>query len=712
MTISTNHSPSTIKAKLSGRLPFLLLLLMMMADFGLLAGLALQRHNTFNSSALDLGYHDQVIWNTLQGRPYRFTLYRQDERARFWVDVPLDQIRDPDSLLSYHVEPLLALIAPIYWLWDDVRALLLLQAGVLTLGAWPAYNLGRRRLNHAWAGLAVAGLYLLAPARQAAALSDFHSVALAAPLFLLAFDALDRGKSRLFLLSSALCLIAREDTALVVIALALYAGLFRPRQRRPALLLAGGALVYLYLVTQVVMPYYNGLGGPTYLARYSQFGTSLREMVWNAFHQPQLYWDWLRRPDISAYLGGLLASGGWVALAAPEILVIALPVIALNALANTGWPSSGGAHYSVAIVPFLVAAAALGLARLGRCTVAIGAAIHSAIGRWGRSDQNTAGDAPARPYSSRLALLPSFSALGRFIPHPRTLLIVLALVVGLRFQIEQGVAPFSHRWTWPVPTAHDRLVADALTLIPPAVPVSAQAALYPHLSHRQQIYQFPTIADADYVVLDVTAQPAPLDSPAYFHHARLAMINPNFGPLAAGDGYLLLQRGAAKQSPLIDQFLTFTLAETAEIQQPLRADFGQALRLEGYTLTTLPIIDQRGPHLKLTTYWRALQTSPGHFRPIFAHTRPDGAIVYLQTELPLELYWRPSQEWQAGQLYQLTIPELVVLDNMAETLLAVIPTNADPADPAARLNIRPVSDSPPPHTVDSGRLLQLLELPQ
>ena len=96
-----------IKAKIQGRLAPLLLVILMVADFWLLAGLALLRHNTFNSSALDLGYHDQVVWNTLQGRPYRITLYRQDEHARFWVDVPLDQIRDPDSLLSYHVEPLL-----------------------------------------------------------------------------------------------------------------------------------------------------------------------------------------------------------------------------------------------------------------------------------------------------------------------------------------------------------------------------------------------------------------------------------------------------------------------------------------------------------------------------------------------------------------------------------------------------------------------------
>jgi uncharacterized membrane protein len=699
-----NRFLPALKTRWPDRLVPLLLVVLMVADFLLLAGLALQRHNTFNSNALDLGYHDQVIWNTLHGRPYRFTTYRQDERARFWIDVPLDQIRDRDTLLSYHVEPLLALIAPIYWLWDDVRVLLLLQAGALTLGAWPAYRLGRRRLGHAWAGLVVALLYLLAPARQAAALSDFHTVAFTAPLFLLAFDALDTGKTSLFLAAGLLCSIGREDTALIVVALALYAVLFYPRLRRPALVLAGGSLLYLALVTQVIMPYYNGLAGPTYLYRYNQFGANVREMAWNVFYQPQLYWDWLRRPDISAYLGGLLASGGWVALAAPEILAIALPVVMLNALANTGWPSSGGAHYSVVIVPFLVVAAAVGLARLSQWA--------EAIGRWRWSGPGSDLEARPQPQSSYLFLLSPVPATRLSPFHPTALLVVLALAAALYFQIEQGVAPFSRRWFWSAPDAHDRLAANILALIPPTARLSAQSDLYPHLAHRQAIYQFPTIDDAEYIVLDVTRRPAPLDYPGYFQNVRLALINPRFGPLAAGDGYLLLQHGAPKRFPLVDEFLSFTLAQPDEIEQPLPVNFGDALRLEGYTLTLLPLIDQRGPHVQITTFWRALRTPPGNLRPIFAYARDDGAIVYQQTELPFELYWRSTEEWQAGPLYKLSMPELRVVDDMAEALLAVGPAGGDPGDPAARLKILPLADSAPPETAGEGTLVRLLELPR
>ena len=540
---------------------------------------------------------------------------------------PSTRSATPNSLLSYHVEPLLLLIAPIYRLWDNAEALLILQAGVLTLGAWLAYRLGRRRLGSPWAGLAIALLYLLAPARQAAALSDFHTVALVAPLFLLALDALDTGKTGLFLGASALCLIGREDTAIIAIALAGYAAVFHPRLRRPALIFAGLSLLYLYVATRVIMPYYNGLAGPTYLYRYSHFGSSLREMAQNLFEQPQLYVNWLRQPDISAYLVGLLATGGLVALAAPEILAIVLPVVALNALANTGWPASGGAHYSVVQVPFLVVAAAVGLARLARWTAA-------AFDRRGRGDQHSSLAERPRSVSPNLPLLPNFHAAGPSIRRFAAPLVVLALVVAFFFQIEQGIAPFSQRWSWNPPNAHHRLGAEILELVPAEAPVSAQSPLYPHLSHRQEIYQFPTIDNAEYIVLDITNSPAPLDYPGYAHRVRNALANPDFGIVAAINGYLLLQRGAPPRISPAEEFLTFTLAQPDEIQQQLQANFGDALQLEGYSLTTLPVVDRaRATHpdhdLLASTACATWRPSPGSdlCQRRWGHNPPGNAVA-------------------------------------------------------------------------------------
>ena len=100
----------------------------------------------------------------------------------------------------------------------DVRATLWLQGLALALGAIPAYRLAQRRLGSPPAGLAFAMVYLLAPLGQWAAAADFHSVALAAPLLMLAIDALDAGEPRLFLVAGLLAASTKEEIGLLVAA--------------------------------------------------------------------------------------------------------------------------------------------------------------------------------------------------------------------------------------------------------------------------------------------------------------------------------------------------------------------------------------------------------------------------------------------------------------------------------------------------------------
>jgi hypothetical protein len=58
------------------------------------------------------------------------------------------------------------------------------------------------------------------------------------------------------------------------------------------------------------------------------------------------------------------------------------------------------------------------------------------------------------------------------------------------------------------------------------------------------------------------------------------------------------------------------------------------------------------------------------------------------------------------------MPELRVVDDMAEALLAVGSTGGDPDNPTARLKILPLPDSVPPETAEEGTLVRLLELPK
>src|SRR4051794_26980107 len=162
--------------------PLVLAMLVLGAGFGL-GWRAVARHEALLSNAEDLGFTDQVIWNFLHGQFFRFSTYQD---AEFITDIDLKAVRRPDSLLAFHVEPILLGLAPLYLVVPDVRAMLWLQSFALALGAVPAYRLARRRLGSPLAGLAFALVYLLAPLGQWAAAADVHSVALAAPLLMLA----------------------------------------------------------------------------------------------------------------------------------------------------------------------------------------------------------------------------------------------------------------------------------------------------------------------------------------------------------------------------------------------------------------------------------------------------------------------------------------------------------------------------------------------
>ena len=78
----------------------------------------------------DLGQIDQAIWNTSRGR------FVEQTDNGFVA-----------TRLTDHVEPILALISPIYWLWDDVRALLFLQVLLVALGVLPLYALAVRQFE-------------------------------------------------------------------------------------------------------------------------------------------------------------------------------------------------------------------------------------------------------------------------------------------------------------------------------------------------------------------------------------------------------------------------------------------------------------------------------------------------------------------------------------------------------------------------------------
>ena len=133
----------------------------------------------FREGRFDLGNMVQAVWSTTQGRPLEITQSSTGEQM----------VR-----LGGHVDPFLALLAPLWVVWPSPLALALAQIVVVSLGALPVFWLGRRHIgSKPAAGLLALG-YLAYPWTATSAAAPIHPVtfAITALLFCIWFLDTDR----------------------------------------------------------------------------------------------------------------------------------------------------------------------------------------------------------------------------------------------------------------------------------------------------------------------------------------------------------------------------------------------------------------------------------------------------------------------------------------------------------------------------------------
>src|SRR5207253_3102142 len=152
--------------------------------------------------------------------------------------------------------------------------------------------------------------------------------------------------------------------------------------------------------------------------------------------------------------GWLLLPVGFIAVGAPEILLLALPSLAINLLADfSPMQQVNELIYAAPIVPFVMIGAIYGVAR-----VASYLARHSDI-------------------QYMRAVYPLFGGI----------MVGCALFAQHQF----GYLPGSGNAQAFTVTEHHRRAAAIIAQIPPDAKVSAQDRLNPHVSGRQTLYIFP-----------------------------------------------------------------------------------------------------------------------------------------------------------------------------------------------------------------------------
>ncbi|MGQ9786885.1 MAG: DUF2079 domain-containing protein [Anaerolineae bacterium] len=553
------------------------------------AWLALLRHASFDSEGFDLGVYDQVVWNTLHGRPFFYTSTGR-----------------PLLHLSNHASFILLLIAPFYLLYQGPQTLLVLQAVVVGLGGLPLFWLAREKLGSVFAGLSVLSAYLLFPPLQVALLSDFHPPVLAVCFLNYAFYFLEKRRAWLSFLFALLAMMCKEQMPLVVMMLGLYALFVRHAWRLGAALVITGA-TWFFMVMYVVIPTFSVTGSHIFLEYYAWLGNTPLEIVANALTQPDKVIAALGQSDRLAYLRDLVLPWAGLPMIGLPVLLIGLPAFGINLLSsNPAMYDATRGHYSADVAPWLAWGALFGMYYLVQAIRHI----------WPGGGRAT-----------------TWGANG------------LLLAVALVWHTWHGYAPLALDAPYWEVDAHDRLAQRFLQQIPPDASIAAQGDLYPHVSERVTAYHLPDVNDAEYVWVDAAA------SSQTMHPNDLKRIVDNllksgeFGVQDAADGYLLLRRGLP-QRELPDAFYDFARVRTPTPQYAVRVDFGDQVRLLGFDVLDNP---RRG-ETSVRFYWQILRLVKHkmYLYPFFLN--PRGEIVEDTRQRPMiAQLWYPPRRWRVGE---------------------------------------------------------------
>jgi uncharacterized membrane protein len=460
------------------------------------------KYRAYMDARYDLGNMVQAVYNTAHGHFLEITSGDLEPRQM--------------SRLGSHVDPILALFALPWLVWPSPVVLLVGQAAIAATGAWPAYRLGTRVLRDPTAGAFLAGAYLLYPALGFLVLNEFHPVALATPLLLWAFLYIEEdrwGRAAVFLVLAAAC---KETVPLVIAFLGAYFAI-RKRSPRPLVVTLLG-IAWFAVAVWVVIPHYNG-DQSAFISRYGDYGNGAGEVAKNALLHPGQTVEDLFSESNLRYLLALLWPLGFTSLLSPLTALIALPEYALNALSATVFQRRIEFHYTALEIPFLFAAAVLGVSRLWRW---LG-------GGFRRSEKLMRGE---RIQRSTLALLVLLCALaGNFVLGPLPFSLPGAAYGGADY----------------AKTSHDVVLDEAVAMIPDDARVSANNNVGAQLAARRVAYIFPYFSGADWVVVD-QRHPFIYDREDEKMHSlalgRL-VLDPNFQSVFAKDGVLVFERVGA-----------------------------------------------------------------------------------------------------------------------------------------------------------------------
>jgi len=441
------------------------------------------------------------------------------------------------SILGDHWSPILASLAPLYWIHDSPTTLLVAQPVLFALAIPPLWLFTRRAFGGGRRATAAAYLvalaYLLSWPIASAEVFDFHEVAFAPVLIAILLERLQAGRLRGALIAAGLLLLVKEDMGLVVAGVGVYLLVSVPatvrRQRLVALAMIVVGLADTWIATYLLIPAFGGHA--SYYWAYGALGHNLPSVAANVAAHPLNAAKLMITPRVKLdTMLWLLAPFCFLPLLSP-ITIAVIPLLVERMMQDqfgNWWVTSY--HYNAYLVIILACGGVDGAARLGRW-----------LGHAYRAGRPRAGDeARAAQLGGSVATFGLIAA-------------VVMVAVGVYSVPKFALGQAFHR-SFFQRTAYEQIAEQAVSVVPSGVTVEAVDYLGPQLADRDNVLLWDgdggTPIYAPWIVANVAVQQFTFRGGIKEQVARVALLRKHgYQTVFERGGYIVLKSPTAGASP-------------------------------------------------------------------------------------------------------------------------------------------------------------------